>query len=76
MELAGKPYVDDGCSGVNFDRPDFQRLLEDIKSGRINCVIVKDLSRQGRHYIETGKLIEHVFPCLLTTSDADDSKCS
>ncbi|MCP1109729.1 recombinase family protein [Ohessyouella blattaphilus] len=64
IELAGPSYVDDGFSGVNFDRPGFQRLLEDIKSGRINCVIVKDLSRLGRNYIETGKLIEHFFPYM------------
>ncbi len=64
IELAAEPYVDDGYSGVNYDRPDFQRLLEDIKSGRINCVIVKDLSRLGRNYIETGRLIEHFFPYM------------
>ena len=64
IELAAEPYVDDGYSGVNYDRPDFQRLLDDIKSGRINCVIVKDLSRLGRNYIETGKLIEHFFPYM------------
>ncbi len=64
IELAAEPYVDDGYSGVNYDRPGFQRLLEDIKSGLVNCVIVKDLSRLGRNYIETGKLIEHFFPYM------------
>ena len=45
-------YIDDGYSGVNFDRPDFQRMLQDIKNKKIDCVIVKDLSRLGRNYIE------------------------
>lgn len=57
-------YVDDGYSGVNFDRPDFQRMLQDIKDKKINCVIVKDLSRLGRNYIEVGKYIERLFPFL------------
>ncbi len=55
-------YIDDGYSGTNFDRPDFQRLLSDIKNGDINAVIVKDLSRLGRNYIEVGNYIEQVFP--------------
>ena len=55
-------YVDDGFSGTNFDRPDFQRLLQDIELGNINMVITKDLSRLGRDHIETGNLIEKVFP--------------
>lgn len=57
-------YIDDGYSGVNFDRPDFQRMLQDIKDKKINCVIVKDLSRLGRNYIEVGKYIERFFPFL------------
>lgn len=57
-------YIDDGYSGVNFDRPDFQRMLQDIKDKKINCVIVKDLSRLGRNYIEVGKYIERLFPFL------------
>lgn len=57
-------YIDDGYSGVNFDRPDFQRMLQDIKDKQINCVIVKDLSRLGRNYIEVGKYIERLFPFL------------
>lgn len=63
MEIAGF-YIDDGYSGVNFDRPDFQRMLQDIKDRKINCVIVKDLSRLGRNYIEVGKYIERLFPLL------------
>lgn len=47
-------YVDDGFSGLNFNRPSFQRLISDIEIGRINMVITKDLSRLGRDYIQTG----------------------
>lgn len=56
--------VDDGYSGVTFDRPAVKAMLEDIKEGTINCVIVKDLSRFGRNYIETGRYIEQVFPFM------------
>ena len=55
-------YVDDGYTGTNFDRPGFQKLLEDIKSKKINCVIVKDLSRLGRDHVLTGYYIETFFP--------------
>ncbi|MGO4943689.1 recombinase family protein [Streptococcus alactolyticus] len=57
-------YIDDGYSGTNFNRPAFNRMLEDIKSGRVNCIVVKDLSRLGRNYIETGRYLERVFPFL------------
>lgn len=57
-------YTDDGYTGVNFDRPEFQRMLSDIREGKINCVIVKDLSRFGRNYIESGRYIEKIFPML------------
>ena len=55
-------YIDDGYSGTNFDRPNFNRLLKDIEIGKINMVITKDMSRLGRDYIGTGNLIEKYFP--------------
>lgn len=55
-------YVDDGWSGTNFDRPDFQRMIQDVEDGKLNCVIVKDLSRLGRNYILTGQYTELYFP--------------
>lgn len=55
-------YIDDGYSGTNFDRPNFNRLLNDIELGKINMVITKDMSRLGRDYIGTGNLIEKYFP--------------
>lgn len=60
-KIAGE-YIDDGYSGVNFDRPDFKRMLSDIELGKINCVITKDLSRFGRNYLEAGVYIEIFFP--------------
>ncbi len=57
-----KEYIDDGYTGTNFLRPGFQELLSDAEMGKFQCVIVKDLSRLGRNYLETGKYIQVVFP--------------
>ncbi len=57
-------YIDNGFSGTNFERPAFQKMMEDAKRGRINCIIVKDLSRFGRSYLETGNYLEKIFPFL------------
>ena len=55
-------YSDDNYSGTNFNRPEFTRMYDDIKEGKINCVVVKDLSRFGRDYIDVGNYIQRVFP--------------
>lgn len=57
-------YSDNGYSGTNFDRPEFVRLMDDVRSGIIECIVVKDLSRFGRDYLETGYYIETLFPHL------------
>ena len=57
-----KEYVDDGYSGTDFERPGFQKMLEDINNKKINCIIVKDLSRLGRDHVMTGYYIETFFP--------------
>ena len=57
-------YVDNGQSGMNFERAEFQRMMEDVKDGRINCVVVKDLSRFGRNHVEAGYYLESIFPQL------------
>mgnify|MGYP002508181727 CR=1 FL=1 len=70
-------YIDNGKTGVNFKRDGFKRLLEDIKKGKINCIIVKDLSRFGRNYIEVGRYLEQIFPVLgvrfISINDGYDS---
>lgn len=61
------PYIhftDDGISGTRFERPAFQRMMEDVRNHKVNCIIVKDLSRLGRNYIETGRYLEKIFPVL------------
>ena len=57
-------YIDNGFSGTNFERPAFQKMMEDAKRGKINCIIVKDLSRFGRSYLEAGNYLEKIFPFL------------
>lgn len=55
-------YIDRGISGTKFDRPDFNRMIGDIRAGKIDCVVVKDLSRLGRNYLEAGDYLEKIFP--------------
>jgi len=57
-------YIDDGYSGTNFDRPQFKLMLEDMKAGKIDVLITKDLSRLGRNFIEVGDYMEQIFPLL------------
>ena len=57
-----KEYLDDGYSGTNFERPAFIQMMKDLKKQSFDCLIVKDLSRLGRNYIETGRYIERIFP--------------
>jgi len=54
-------YTDDGWSGTNFERPDWKRLLTDIEDGKVGCVIVKDMSRIGRNYLQVGFYTEVLF---------------
>ena len=68
---------DDGYTGTDYDRPDFQRMMDDIRAGVVNCVIVKDLSRFGREYINAGKYIDRLFPYygvrLISINDGIDT---
>lgn len=57
-------FCDDGYTGTNFERPQFQNMIDLAKDGKISCVIVKDLSRFGRNYLEVGDYLEHIFPFL------------
>lgn len=76
--LSVEEYTDDGFSGTNTKRPAFQRLLEDIKNGKIKTIVVKDLSRFMRNYIEIGDYLENIFPFLgirfIAINDGYDSK--
>ena len=69
--------IDDGYSGIIFDRPAFKEMMQDVTDGNINCVIVKDLSRLGREYIETGRYLRRVFPAygvrFIAITDSIDS---
>ncbi len=70
-------YVDDGWTGTNFDRPEFRRMEADIYKKKVNCVIVKDLSRFGRNYIDSGHYFERIFPLMdvrfISVTDTVDS---
>ncbi|MCD8348010.1 MAG: recombinase family protein [Lachnospiraceae bacterium] len=72
-------YIDNGYSGTNFDRPEFERMMQDVYAGKIQCIVVKDLSRFGRNYLEIGHYMETVFPRLnirfiAVTDDFDNSR--
>ena len=70
-------YEDNGKKGTNFDRPEFNRLMDDIRAGKVKCVLVKDLSRFGRDYIEASEYLEKIFPFLgvrfISITDGYDS---
>ena len=70
-------YTDDGFSGANFNRPQFKKLEEAIRKGALDCIVVKDLSRFSRNYIDGGRYIEKIFPQLgirfIAINDAYDS---
>ena len=72
-----KEYIDDGYSGVNFDRPGFKQMMEDIRQKKINCIVCKDLSRFARNYIDSGRYLEKIFPFMgvrfIAINDSYDS---
>lgn len=71
-------YIDNGETGVNFDRPGFSQMMNDIKTGKIDCIVVKDLSRFGRNYIETGEYLDKILPFMgvrfISVNDSYDSE--
>ena len=71
-------FVDDGYSGSNFERPAFKNLFKELEQGTVNCILVKDLSRFGRNYIEVGRYLERIFPVmrvrLIAVTDSYDSQ--
>lgn len=73
-----REYADISCTGTNFERPEFEKMMQDVRNGEINCIIVKDLSRLGRNYVETGNYIERVFPFFdvrfIAVTDGYDSE--
>lgn len=75
-----KEYADISYSGTNFERPGFEEMIRDMRSGLFNCIVVKDLSRLGRNYVETGNYIERVFPFFdvrfIAVTDGYDSNKS
>ena len=77
-DRAAVQYVDDGYSGTGFERPGFAAMMDGVKKGKIQCVIVKDFSRFGRDYIELGDYIEHIFPFMrvrfIAVNDGYDSE--
>ena len=77
LEIVREPFIDDGFSGVNFERPQFRKMEEEIRRGMIDCIVVKDLSRFSRNYIDGGRYIEKIFPQLgirfIAVNDAYDS---
>jgi len=72
-----REFVDNGYSGTNFERPAVQELLELVRQGRVNCILIKDMSRFGRNMIDTGYYVERIFPLyrvrLISVSDCFDS---
>lgn len=78
LQVAGE-YYDDGVTGTKFDRPDFNRMIADMRAGKIDRIIVKDLSRLGRNYLEAGDYLEKIFPFFgvrfIAITDGYDSSC-
>ena len=71
-------FIDDGLTGTNTDRPQFQAMIEAARRGEVSCIVVKDLSRFGRNYLDVGDYLEHIFPFLgvriVAVNDGYDSQ--